>query len=212
MNVKFKRLHPDAKIPQYATEMAAGFDLVAVEDVIIAPGETAKVPLGFAVQIPPGYEIQIRPRSGVTFKTKLRVANSPGTVDGDYRGEVAVLIDNIAQPLMTAWYSEADGYVVTSESKGYLLTLESDLERVYYEGPDETTVPLEMGWWRPDKTYLIRKGDRIAQGVLAAVSLASFEEVAELDDTERGDGGFGSTGTHVHNVNITPLNRSVNAI
>lgn len=166
INVKFKRLHPDAKIPQYATEMAAGFDLVAVEDIIIAPGETAKVPLGFAVQIPPGYEIQIRPRSGVTFKTKLRVANSPGTVDADFRGEVAVLIDNIA-PIIDEVYPCAetlDGF-------------EFDPHGIY-----------------PYKTYLIRKGDRIAQGVLAPVLRASFEEVTELDDTERGDGGFGHSG------------------
>ncbi|WP_339273780.1 dUTP diphosphatase [Paenibacillus sp. FSL W8-0426] len=168
INVKFKRLHPDAKIPQYATEMAAGFDLVAVEDVIIAPGETAKVPLGFAVQIPPGYEIQIRPRSGVTLKTKLRVANSPGTVDGDYRGEVAVLIDNIAP----VWDAAA----------GYALDIEGS----------PTTSPVRG--FLPEGTYIIRKGDRICQGVLAAVSRASFEEVAELDDTERGDGGFGHSG------------------
>lgn len=186
INVKFKRLHPDAKIPQYATEMAAGFDLVAVEDVIIAPGETAKVPLGFAVQIPAGYEIQIRPRSGVSAKTKLRVANSPGTIDADYRGEVAVLIDNIA-PVWDA----AAGYALDIEGK-------------------PTHSPVRG--FLPEGTYIIRKGDRIAQGVLAAVSRASFEDVAEVDDTERGNGGFGSTGTHVHNVTITPLNRSVNAI
>ncbi len=167
IDVKFKRLHPDAKIPQYATEMAAGFDLVAVEDVIIAPGETAKVPLGFAVQIPLGYEVQIRPRSGVTFKTKLRVANSPGTIDGDYRGEVAVLIDNIA-PVWDA----AAGYALDIEGK-------------------PTHAPVRG--FLPEGAYIIRKGDRIAQGVLAAVSRASFEEVAELDDTERGDGGFGSS-------------------
>lgn len=169
INVKFKRLHPEAKIPQYATEMAAGFDLVAVEDVIIAPGETAKVPLGFAVQIPPGYEIQIRPRSGVSAKTKLRVANSPGTVDADFRGEVAVLIDNIHEPDIEyadyVWYTIGGRCLV---DVGY--------------------APSVM------RTYIIRKGDRIAQGVLAPVLRASFEEVAELDDTERGDGGFGSSG------------------
>lgn len=171
INVKFKRLHPDAKIPQYATEMAAGFDLVAVSDVIIAPGETAKVPLGFAVQIPPGYEIQIRPRSGVTLKTELRVANSPGTIDGDYRGEVAVLIDNI-----TVAYDAATVFALDIEGS-----------------PTESTVR----GFLPEGTYLIRKGDRIAQGVLAEVSRASFEEVAELEDTERGDGGFGHTGVNV---------------
>lgn len=182
INVKFKRLHPDAKIPQYATEMAAGFDLVAVEDVIIAPGETAKVPLGFAVQIPVGYEIQIRPRSGVTLKTKLRVANSPGTIDGDYRGEVAVLIDNISQKS----YDIVDGEAYAEATFCFqLINGESTLsDPPDYDGPDAIL----------KETYWVRKGDRIAQGVLAAVSRASFEEVAELDDTERGAGGFGHSG------------------
>nr|WP_154895764.1 deoxyuridine 5'-triphosphate nucleotidohydrolase [Paenibacillus xylanexedens] len=165
MNVKFKRLHPDAKIPQYATEMAAGFDLVAVEDVIIAPGETAKVPLGFAVQIPPGYEIQIRPRSGVTLKTKLRV--NLGTIDADYRGEIGVIIDNIARS--------------AAGSTPRLRNTEGKTE--YYTGEHFEKY-----------TYIVRKGDRIAQGVLAPVLHASFEEVAELDDTGRGDGGFGHSG------------------
>lgn len=179
INVKFMRLHPDAKIPQYATEMAAGFDLVAVEDTIIAPGETAKVPLGFAVQIPPGYEIQIRPRSGVTLKTKLRVANSPGTVDVDFRGEVSVLIDNIAQ-LEVSDIDMNERDVVYGKS-----CILDTIDGEYYHGNW-----IDYPW----KTYIIRKGDRIAQGVLAAVSRASFEEVAELDDTERGDGGFGHSG------------------
>ncbi|MEI2280720.1 dUTP diphosphatase [Paenibacillus polysaccharolyticus] len=185
MNVKFKRLHPDAKIPQYATEMAAGFDLVAVDDVIIAPGETAKVPLGFAVQIPPGYEIQIRPRSGVSAKTKLRVANSPGTVDADYRGEVAVLIDNISQKS----YEIIDDEVY-AEATFCLSLVDGKSTLIVPEGYDTSNAILK-------DTYWIRKGDRIAQGVLAAVSRASFEDVAELDDTGRGDGGFGHTGVSV---------------
>ncbi|MCM3205647.1 dUTP diphosphatase [Paenibacillus illinoisensis] len=178
MNVKFKRLHPDAKIPQYATEMAAGFDLVAVEDVIIAPGETAKVPLGFAVQIPPGYEIQIRPRSGVTLKTKLRV--NLGTIDADYRGEVGVITDNIAvgDNFLDYTYGLVDGKYSTDDGNGG--------ETVYEAVYEDLSV-----------YYVIRKGDRIAQGVLAEVSRASFEEVAELDDTVRGDGGFGHTGVNV---------------
>lgn len=182
INVKFKRLHPDAKIPQYATEMAAGFDLVAVEDTIITPGETQKVPLGFAVQIPQGYEIQIRPRSGVSAKTKLRVANSPGTVDADFRGEVAVLIDNIAH-LEVSDIDMNDRRV--EYGKSYIL---DTIDGEYYHGNW-----IDYPW----KTYLIRKGDRIAQGVLAAVSRVSFEEVGELDDTERGAGGFGSSGVCV---------------
>lgn len=165
--VKIKRLHPDAVIPQYATELAAGFDLVAVEDVIIAPGETKLVPLGFAVEIPEGFEMQIRPRSGVTLKTKLRVGNSPGTVDGDFRGEVKVVVDNIREPLSLDEYYEWPQYIDGTEAVG---------------------VNLLSG------EYIIRKGDRIAQGVIAPVYRADFIEVDELGETERGDGGFGSTG------------------
>ncbi|WP_307213112.1 dUTP diphosphatase [Paenibacillus tundrae] len=182
MIVKFKRLHPDAMIPQYATEMAAGFDLVAVEDVIIAPGETAKVPLGFAVQIPPGYEIQIRPRSGVTFKTKLRVANSPGTVDADYRGEVAVLVDNVAQKSYDIITDE-----VYAEATFCFSLVDGNMTLDEPEGCDTSDAIIK-------DTYWIRKGDRITQGVLSPVLRASFEEVADLDVTERGDGGFGHTG------------------
>lgn len=94
MNVKIKRLHPDAVIPKYATPGAAGFDLVAIETVTIRPGETLLVKTGIAVEIPQGYELQVRPRSGTSLKTPLRVANAPGTVDSDYRGEVCVIMTN----------------------------------------------------------------------------------------------------------------------
>lgn len=151
--VKIKRLHPDAVIPKYATELAAGFDLVAVEDVVIAPGETKLISLGFAVEIPEGFEMQVRPRSGVTLKTKLRVGNSPGTIDADFRGEVKVIVDNIS--------------------------------RSYDESTRDKCVA---------GSYIIRKGDRIAQGVIAPVYRADFIIVDHLGETERGDGGFGSTG------------------
>lgn len=167
INVKIRRLHPDAVIPEYATELAAGFDLVAVEDVIIAPGETGLVPTGIAVEIPPGYEMQVRPRSGISRKTKLRVANSPGTVDADFRGEVKVIVDNIAR--------EEHG------STPRLRNLEGKTE--FYNGE-----------YFEKYTYIIRKGDRIAQAVIAPVIRANFEVVDELSETERGDGGFGSTG------------------
>jgi dUTP pyrophosphatase len=169
--VKIKRLHPDATVPQYATVGAAGFDLVAVEDVIIAPGETEKVRTGLAFELPPGYELQIRPRSGISEKTKLRVSNAPGTVDEDFRGEVAVLIDNVTPP--------------TSYTKPYLY------------GIDGKVAIKEDNEQFPLFTYIIRKGDRIAQGVLAPVYRASFEVADELSETERGAGGFGSTGVSV---------------
>lgn len=79
--VKIKQLHADAVIPKYARAFDAGFDLVAVEDVIILPGETAKIPTGLAFALPDGYELQVRPRSGISAKSKLRISNAPGTVD-----------------------------------------------------------------------------------------------------------------------------------
>lgn len=188
MNVKVKRLNGEAVIPQYAKPGDSGFDLVATEDVIIAPGEAALVSTGLAFEIPEGFELQVRPRSGVSLRTKLRVANTPGTIDSSYRGEVKVIIDNIAHldfeidrvnstepyelwPVMQNAYHTIDGS--GDSPQGNVLT--------------EETVPV----W----TYIIRKGDRIAQGVIAPVIRANLIETdGELTETERGDGGFGSTG------------------
>jgi dUTP pyrophosphatase len=96
MKLKIKKLHPDAVIPKYGTPGASGFDLVAIEPYVIGPGQTALIKTGLAVAVEPGYELQVRPRSGISFKTTLRVANSPGTVDSDFRGEVCVIMTNIA--------------------------------------------------------------------------------------------------------------------
>lgn len=94
MIIKVKKLHSDAVIPQYQTSGAAGFDLHSIEHKIIMPGETVLIGTGLAFEIPPGTEMQIRPRSGISFKTKIRVANSPGTIDDDFRGEVKIILDN----------------------------------------------------------------------------------------------------------------------
>jgi dUTP pyrophosphatase len=137
--VKVKRLSPDAKLPQYAHDGDAGADLFANESVTIEPGETAVIPTGLAVEISPGYEWQIRPRSGLTVRTKQRV--QLGTIDSTYRGEVGIIVDNIAQ-------------------------------------------------W--DRVHIL-KGHKLAQAVLSRVPRAKFTEVHELDETERGDGGYGSS-------------------
>ena len=128
-------------LPAYATPGAAGMDVVAAEDLDLAPGQRHAVATGFRIAIPEGYEIQVRPRSGLAFKHGISVPNTPGTIDSDYRGELKVLLINHG--------SEA---------------------------------------------FAIRRGERIAQLVPAAVTLATFDEVDELDDTTRGHGGFGSTG------------------
>ncbi|PZU16669.1 MAG: dUTP diphosphatase [Citromicrobium sp.] len=131
------------ELPHYATAGSAGMDVLAAEEVTLAPGARHAVATGFALAIPPGYEMQVRPRSGLALKHGLSVPNAPGTIDADYRGEVKIiLINHGAEPCA------------------------------------------------------IRRGERIAQLVLAPVVQAAWVEVAELDDTARGDGGFGSTGGH----------------
>lgn len=82
-------------LPAYATAGAAGMDVVAAEDVRLAPGARHAVATGFAVAIPEGYEIQVRPRSGLALKHGVTCLNTPGTVDSDYRGEVKVILANL---------------------------------------------------------------------------------------------------------------------
>ena len=174
MNVKIKRLHPDAVIPRYAHEGDAGFDLVAAADVIIEPGETALIPTGIAVELPPGYELQVRPRSGITLRTKLRV--QLGTVDSNYRGEVGVIVDNVAQSVYTT-----EDWNFNIECTDVYNTIDNN--------------EIESDNWTPIGTYIIRKGEKIAQAVINPVEQAHFIEVDKLDETERGSDGFGSTGT-----------------
>lgn len=127
--------------PAYASDGAAGMDVVAAEDIDLAPGARHAVATGFAMAIPPGYEVQVRPRSGLALKHGVTCLNTPGTIDSDYRGEVKVILANL--------------------------------------GADP---------------FPIRRGERIAQLVPAPVQKAEFAEVETLDDTVRGEGGFGSTG------------------
>ena len=85
------------ELPRYQTAGAAGMDLRADEPVDLAPGERRLVPTGIAVAIPPGWEGQVRPRSGLALKLGVGLANAPGTIDSDYRGEVGVILVNWGQ-------------------------------------------------------------------------------------------------------------------
>ncbi len=82
-------------LPSYATAGAAGLDVVAAEDVTLAPGQRHAVATGFAIAIPPGFEVQVRPRSGLALKHGITCLNTPGTIDEDYRGEVKVILANL---------------------------------------------------------------------------------------------------------------------
>lgn len=110
MRLEVKKLHPDARIPKYQSEGAAGFDLHALVNKdykashtcmkdgkpvkVICPKEIGIVKTGLSVAVPPGYEMQVRPRSGLAAKKCITVENSPGTVDSDYRGEIMVILRN----------------------------------------------------------------------------------------------------------------------
>ena len=143
VTVNFKRLATNVVLPDYATTGAAGMDITAYlnKPVTIFPFQRVAIATGFAMQLPHGYEAQIRPRSGLALKHGITVANAPGTVDSDYRGEVAVILLNLSQ-----------------------------------------------------HKFVIKSGMRIAQMVIAPIIHCIPHEVSQLNMSERGNGGFGSTG------------------
>jgi dUTP pyrophosphatase len=132
-------------LPAYQTAHAAGLDLLAAvpEDapVVLESGRYAMVPTGLSIALPEGFEAQVRPRSGLAAKHGVTVLNAPGTIDADYRGEIAVLLIN-----------------------------------------------------HGGTPFTIRRGERIAQMVIAPVAQAELVPVTVLSPTDRGAGGFGSTG------------------
>ena len=133
----------DLPLPDYASDLSAGMDLVAAVDAPLAikAGGRALVPTGLKLALPPGYEAQVRPRSGLALDHGVTVRNAPGTIDADYRGEIGVILVNLG-----------------------------------------------------DAAFIVTRGMRIAQLVVAPVARAALEERAALPDTARGERGFGSTG------------------
>lgn len=171
IQIPIEKCYPDAVIPSYARLGDAGLDLYALDDYTIMPGETKLIPTGLKVAIPQGYELQVRPKSGRALKTKLRVANTPGTIDSGYRDEIGVIIENIDAPIKDITYDFAeDGHpIITSILHG--------------------------------EPFYINKGEKFAQLVLSTVPTARFfavDSVAEIGQN-RG-GGFGSTGLKKDNV------------
>lgn len=145
MNIKIKKMNNNAKLPYRATEGSAGADLFACleeESVILKPNERILVPTGIAISLSDrNYGAFIFPRSSLSSKFGISLANCVGVVDSDYRGEIKVPLIN-----------------------------------------------------HSDEIFKINNGDRIAQLVIMPVIIPDFIETEELDDTERGEGGFGSTG------------------
>lgn len=165
IQIPYEKCREGARMPEYAHIDDSGMDLYALEDYTIHPGETKLIPTGLKFAIPNGYELQIRPKSGRCLKTKLRVANTPATIDAGFRGEVCVIVENVEAPIQDITYEfDNDGHpVITS----------------ILHGAD----------------HYIHKGEKFAQLVLAEVPKANFYLVDKvMEDTERADGGFGSTG------------------
>lgn len=175
LTLEIKRLSPDAKLPTKAHADDSGFDIYAAEDIIVEPGETVVVKTGLSIKLPPGHDAYIRPRSGVSTKTKLRVVSPP--IDVGYRGEIGVILDNIQmKPL---YFNET------------YKTIGMEFSNVVYTVDDRHKIMPEE---YPIGSYLIRKGDRLAQLVVTPVALPQVVEVDELDETERGDSGYGASG------------------
>ena len=157
--------HPDAKIPQYANTSDSGMDVYALDDYTIAPGETKLIPTGIKFALPPGYEIQVRPKSGRALKTKLRIANTPGTVDAGYRDEIKVIVENIEPPI-------------------------KDIEYDF----DDNGTPIIKSILH-GAAYTIGKGEKFCQLVLMEVPKAALYRVEQVGEIgENRGGGFGSTG------------------
>ncbi len=144
MKVNIKKLDARAKLPEYGSAFAAGADLYALldEPLTVAPGETAFVHTGLALELPMGCMGLVYARSGMACKRDLAPANKVGVIDCDYRGEIIVAMHN--------------------------------------HGKQE---------------QMIEPEERIAQLIIAPYITVKFEETDELEDTERGCGGFGSTGS-----------------
>ncbi|BAO98554.1 dUTP diphosphatase [Helicobacter pylori] len=96
MKIKIRKIHPNALIPKYQTEGSSGFDLHAVEEVMIKPHGVGLVKIGICLSLEVGYELQVRTRSGLALNHQVMVLNSPGTVDNDYRGEIKVILANLS--------------------------------------------------------------------------------------------------------------------
>ncbi len=96
MKIKIQKIHPNALIPKYQTEGSSGFDLHAVEEVMIKPRSVGLVKIGICLSLEVGYELQVRTRSGLALNHQVMVLNSPGTVDNDYRGEIKVILANLS--------------------------------------------------------------------------------------------------------------------
>ena len=165
VKIPIEKCDDRAKAPTYANTTDSGMDVYALEDITIAPGETKLIPIGIKVALPRGYELQVRPKSGRSLKSKLRIANTPGTIDAGYRDEIGIIVENI-EPVI------------------------SDISYEYDDEGNLKITSIDFG-----SSHTIGAGEKFAQLVLAELPKVSWLQVDSVTGIgeDRG-GGFGSTG------------------
>lgn len=150
ITIPIEYCNENAQTPAYAHLTDAGMDVFALEDITIAPGETKLIPIGIKVALPEGYELQVRPKSGRCLKTKLRIANAPGTIDAGYRDEICVIVDNIAPVIRSAELDEngcltnilwGNSYTIGKGEKFAQLVLSEVPKAVFYEVEEISEIP-----------------------------------------------------------------------
>lgn len=177
MEVKIKKLHPEATVPQYAKRGDAGMDLVAVSRVYDEYGNVS-YGTGLAFEIPTGYVGLLFPRSSIS-KVDLSLSNAVGVLDSGYRGEVMFKFKPAAQ------FVSEEFYKIPSETFETVLIPSGGAvkDRAYGKY-----------WLQGHRAAYFEIGDRIGQLIIMPYPQIEFMEVEELSETERGDGGYGSTG------------------
>ncbi|MGL4570591.1 MAG: dUTP diphosphatase [Clostridium sp.] len=197
-----------ATIPKYETPLAAGADLFAAEDMIIKPFDKVALPLNLKFAIPDNMEIQIRARSGLSLKTYLKISNSIGTIDADSVSNISVILENNYNIANLPYEIASDINILKDlkdnyrevmlkdylEEQGNTLEDINNMEKAYRKLL-KTFIYLDKQG-NPYGTIYIKKGNRIAQMVLAKYYKANFIDstnVAEIKGVNRG-GGFGHTG------------------
>ncbi len=200
MKTVYIELEEGAIMPERASTHAAGYDLFAFEDTVIEPGQTVLVSTGVRLAMPSEVEAQVRPRSGLSLRTSLRIANSPGTIDADYRGIVSIICENTISLFDPIPYLLKHSDLLHDFHKHY----KAMPTAIYFKKRTGHTLP--FGFPNPTifiddnehplGSIYIKKGDRIAQMIFSEVTIPEFVTVEHVADigTDRG-GGFGSTGT-----------------
>lgn len=186
--------------PYQASAQSAGWDIRAAKDILLYPGETTVIPTGLRMALPKGYEAQIRPRSGLSLRTRLRMVNSPGTIDADYRDELGLIVHNHFSQAELPLMILRDGALAKELAKP---ERQISLEALWKREKRSAPLPEPM---RSTVVYLdeqgqvfgsiqIKAGERIAQLVIAALPEVRFldcEDVRAFGE-DRG-GGFGHSG------------------